>query len=69
MLPCSVLLRAAAGDGYAWDSLEVVYEFCVGPVVQQFGEGLALAVADFNEQPAFGLEGCFCLGDQAAVDV
>ena len=69
MVPCSVLSRAPAGDGYSWDSLQVVYEFWVGPAVQQFGEGLALAVAYFHEQPAFGFEGCFCLRDQAAVDV
>jgi len=58
-----------AGEGDSGDSLEVVEEGDVGPIGEELGDGVALAVADFDGENAFWFEGVIGLRDQAAVDV
>ena len=67
----NVCLRGplSAGEGYAWDALEVVDEGDVRPADEQFGEGVALAVTYFQGDQTAGFEGLAGLRDEAAVDV
>ena len=57
------------GEGDAGDLLEVVDEADVVPVGEEGGDGVALAVADFEGEQAVGFERGVGLGDEAAVDV
>jgi len=58
-----------AGEGDAGDALEIVEEGDVGPIGEELGDGVALAVADFEGEKTVWFEGVIGLRDQAAVDV
>src|ERR1039458_6861294 len=61
------LLRFA-GEGGAWDLLEVVDESEGVPAGEQRGDGVTLAVTDFEGEQASGFECGARLGDEAAID-
>lgn len=71
LLPTRALVAVlrATGEGYSWDSLQVVEEFDLVPFCEQVCEGVALAVADFHHEPALWPEQLPCLRDEALVDV
>jgi hypothetical protein len=57
------------GEGDAGDAGVVVDEAEVFPGGEEVGEGVALAVADFEREEAVFAEGMVGFGDEAAVDV
>ena len=62
-------ISGAEGEGDAGDGGVVVEEADGLPVGEEFGEGVALAEADFEGEKAAGAEEIEGLGDEAAVDV
>ncbi len=62
-------IALTAGEGDAVDLLEVGEEFDLAPFGEEGGDGVALAVADFEGQQAVGPQQLPRLRDESAVDV
>ena len=58
-----------AGEGGAWDLLEVVDEAECIPAGEQRGDGVTLAVTDLEGEQASGFECGARMGDEAAIDL
>lgn len=58
-----------AGEGGAWDLLEVVDEAEGIPAAEQRGDSVTLAMTDLERKQASGFERDARLGDEAAIDL
>ncbi len=59
----------AEGQDGAGDSLVVIDEAYLVPAGEEFGEGIALAIPDFECEKAFGIQSGVGCRDETAVDV
>ena len=66
---CGLRSSRLAGEGDAWDMLQIVEEAELVPVGQQRRNGFALVVANLESEQAVGLESGARLGNESAIDV